>query len=74
MDLLWQRLGAKRDGTSFAKVGAEIMATWREDAPASMEHDERVALGRRAVLDIVIGVCERAPKLDSDWFAISAQR
>ena len=73
MDLLWQRLGANRDGTSFAKVGAEIMATWREDAPVSMEHDERVAFGRRAVLDIVIGVCDRAPELDSDWFAISAQ-
>jgi hypothetical protein len=73
MDLLWQRLGANRDGTSFAKVGAEIRATGREDAPALMERDERTAFGRRAVLDIVISVCERAPELNSDWFAISPQ-
>lgn len=59
---------------SFAKVGAEIRATWRKDARASMERDERAALGRRAVLDIVIDVCERAPELNSDWFAVSAQR
>ena len=74
MDLLWQRLDASRDETSFTKVGAEIRATWGEDAPVSMERDERDELGRRAVLDIVIDVCERAPELNSDWFAVSAQR
>jgi hypothetical protein len=74
MDLLWERLDARNDETSFTKVGAEIRATWGEDAPASMERDERYELGRRAVLDIVIGVCERAPELKSDWFAVSAQR
>ena len=74
MDLLWQRLDASRDETSFAKVGAEIRATWGEDAPASMERDEREELGRRAILDIMIDVCERAPELNSDWFAVSAQR
>ena len=74
MDLLWQRLDASRDETSFTKVGAEIRATWGEDAPVSMERDERDELGRRAVLDIVIDVCERSPELNSDWFAVSAQR
>jgi hypothetical protein len=74
MDLLWQRLGASHDEPSFAKVGPEISATWGEDAPASMERDERAEIGRRAVLDIVIGVCELAPELNSDWFAVSAQR
>ena len=74
MDLLWQRLDASRDESSFTKVGAEIRATWGEDAPVSMERDERDELGRRAVLDIVIGVCERTPELNSDWFAVSAQR
>jgi hypothetical protein len=74
MDLLWQRLGASRDEVSFAKVGPEIRATWEEDAPVSMERDERVEIGRRAVLDIVIDVCERAPELNSDWFAVSARR
>jgi hypothetical protein len=74
MDLLWRRLDASRDETSFTKVGAEIRATWGEDAPVSMERDERDELGSRAVLDIVIDVCERAPELNSDWFAVSAQR
>jgi hypothetical protein len=73
MDLLWQGLDARRDETSFTKVGAEIRVTWGEDAPASMEQDERYELGRRVVLDIVIDVCERAPELNSDWFAVSAQ-
>ena len=42
-----------------------------EDAPISMERDEREEIGRRAVLDIVRSVCERAPELKSDWFAVS---
>jgi hypothetical protein len=74
MDLLWQRLATSRGEISFTKVGAEIRATWGVDAPASMERDERTELGRRAILDIVTGVCERAPELNSDWFAVSAQR
>jgi hypothetical protein len=74
IDLLWQRLETSRGETSFTKVGAEIRATWGVDVPASMERDERDELGRRAVLDIVIGVCEQAPELNSDWFAVSARR
>ncbi len=74
LDLLWQRLGTSHDEVSFTKVDAEIRATWGEDAPVSMERDERAELGRRAVLDIVIDVCERAPELNSDWFAVSVRR
>jgi hypothetical protein len=70
MDLLWQRLSASHGETSFAKVGPEIEATWGEDVPASMERDERAEIGRRAVLDIVRDVCERAPELELDWFAV----
>jgi hypothetical protein len=73
LDLLWQRLGASRDQVSFAKVGAEIRATLREDAAVSLDQDVRVRMGRRAVLDAVIEVCERAPELNSDWFAVSAR-
>jgi hypothetical protein len=74
MDLLWERLGASHDDASFIKVGAEIRATWGEDAPVlARRDDERSELGRRAVLAIVIDVCERAPELDSDWFAVSPQ-
>ncbi len=74
LDVLLQRLGANRDGASFAKVGAEIWATVEADAPVSMTHDERVDIGRRAVLKVVREVCEGAPGLNSDWFAVSSER
>jgi hypothetical protein len=74
LDLLLQRLGAKRGEVSFAKVGGEIRAAWGKDAPVSMTRDERLDIGRRAVLDIVRDVCERAPELRLEWFAVSAQR
>lgn len=71
LDLLWPRLDASRTDTRFVRVGAEIRAVWDEDAPVSMERDEREEIGRRAVLDMVCDVCERAPELESDWFAVS---
>ena len=74
LGLLWQRLDLNRDDVGFAEAGAEIMATWREDTPVSMERDEREEIGRCAVLDIVRGVCESAPELESDWFAVSTLR
>jgi hypothetical protein len=74
MDLLWQRLDRSHDEASFAKVGREITATWREDAPASMERDERAEVGRGAVLAIVRDVCESAPELELDWFAVGVRR
>jgi hypothetical protein len=72
MDLLWQRLGPRRDEMSFAKVGAGITVRADEDAPVAMTRDERVEIGRRAVLDVVSDVCEGSPELNSDWFAISS--
>jgi len=71
LELLWPRLGPKRDQVSFAKVGSEIRATWGEDAPVSMERDERVDMGRRAILDVLEDVCARAPELRFDWYAVS---
>jgi hypothetical protein len=74
MDLLWQGLDSGHDEASFRKVGDEIRATWGEDGPASVERDlERAEVGRRAILNIVIAVCERTPELNSDWFAVSAE-
>jgi hypothetical protein len=74
LDLLLQRLGASRDEVSFAKVGPQIRATTAEDAPVSMTRDERADIGRRAVLEIVRDVCDGAPELKSDWFAVSSER
>ncbi len=74
LELLWQRLGPRRDEVSFAKDGTEITARTGEDAPVSMTRDERIEIGRRAVLTVVRDVCEGAPELKSDWFAISTER
>jgi hypothetical protein len=38
-----------------------------------MERDERGELGRRVILEVVTGACERTPELNPDWFAVSAQ-
>jgi hypothetical protein len=74
LDLLWPRLDGKRDDVRFARVDAEIRATWDEDASIRVERDEREEIGRRAVLDIMRDACERAPQLEADWFAVSPLR
>jgi hypothetical protein len=50
LETLWQRLGTRRDEVSFAKIGSEITARTGDEAPVSMTRDERVEIGRRAVL------------------------
>ncbi len=74
LDQLLRRLGEDRDRVGFARADTEIRATWREDTPISMERDVREEIGRRAVLDIVCKVCESAPELESDWYAVSLFR
>lgn len=74
LELLWKRLGRSREEIRFARKGEEIAVIWGEDAPISMESDERKEIGRRAVLDVLEAVCDRAPELKSDWFAVSALR
>lgn len=73
LDRLCARVGARHDGVSFAKVGHEIRVMTPEDAPVSMTRDERIEIGRRALLDLVRDVCEGSPELKSDWFAISPE-
>ena len=73
LDLLLVRVGASRDGIAFAKVGREIRVMSPEDAPVSMTRDERIEIGRRAVLDLVRDVCDGAEELKSDWFAVSPE-
>jgi hypothetical protein len=74
LDLLCARLGARRDGISFAKVGEQIRAVTEDDAPVSMTRDERFEIGRGSVLELVRDVCDAAPELKSDWFAVSPER
>jgi hypothetical protein len=75
LTLLWKRLEGRRfEDVSFSRGGSEIRAETGADAPVSMERDERAEVGRAAVLGCVREVCERAPELKSDWFAVSPQR
>jgi hypothetical protein len=78
LELLWERLGSEwdeiGDEIEFAMVGNEIQARTGEDAPVSMTSDERGEIGRRAVLGVVLAVCEDAPELSSDWDAVSSER
>jgi hypothetical protein len=74
LDQLWQHLGTERQEMSFQKLSGEITVTPGADAPVSMTRDERVHIGRRAVLDVLREVCEEAPELRSDWFAVSSEQ
>jgi len=73
LDLLWARLQQSRREARFTRATSDIRVTWDADAPVSMERDEREEVGRLAVLDILQEVCERAPELKLDWFAVSAK-
>jgi hypothetical protein len=70
IELLWDRLGARHEETTFSRVGVEIRAMWGE-ADASSARDERVEVARGEILDIVRGVCEQTPELNYDWYAVS---
>jgi hypothetical protein len=71
MELLLRRLGAQRDDVSFAMVGPAIMATSGEHDGDSRTRGDRVEVGRLAIVDLICDACERAPELESDWFAVS---
>ena len=71
IDLLWERLGPRRDEASFSRVGRDIRARWNEDARVWSARDALAEAGREAVLEIVTDICEQSPELQSEWFAVS---
>jgi hypothetical protein len=74
MDLLWERLQTglepTDDDVSLARVGAQIWVTWGPEVGSSPDARERSEIGRRTVANIVRSVCEHAPELEFDWFAV----
>jgi hypothetical protein len=74
LDRLWERLGARRAGTSFTRGHSDIRARSGTEAPLGMEDYEREELGRSAVLEIVQAVCAQTPELNPDWYAVSPKR
>ncbi len=71
LQLLLARLGPRRDGVSFRMVGDQLRAAYGGDPPVSMTRDERVEVARRAVLDVLVGICATDPELNVEWYAVS---
>jgi hypothetical protein len=74
IERLAAKLGPAREDARFTLTGDEIAVRFSDDAPVSMESDEREEIGRAAVLEMIGEVCERSPDLKFDWYAVSARR
>ncbi|HEY7934291.1 MAG TPA: hypothetical protein VID48_10760 [Solirubrobacteraceae bacterium] len=74
LELLWQRLESHRSGVTFTKVGPQLRATVNKGAPASMDRNVREEVDRLVVLNVVREVCEGAPELKIDWYAVGVLR
>ena len=74
LELLWQRLESNRGGVSFTKVGPQLRAEVKKGAPGWMERSVRQEVDRLVVLNVVREVCEEAPELKFDWYAVGVLR
>jgi hypothetical protein len=71
LELLGARIPRRVEDVLFSMSGAEIAALIDRDEAVWMTRDERVDIGRRAVLEALDEVCERSPELQLDWYAVS---
>jgi hypothetical protein len=71
MSLLCERLPDRSEDVRFSMAGGEIGASLDRDESVSATHDERVEIGRRAVLGALEEICEHSPELELDWYAVS---
>ncbi len=71
MELLMRRLGAQCDDVSFAMAGAEIRARVGDDEGDPATRETRAEAARWQVFELVRDVCERAPELKTEWYAVS---
>lgn len=75
LELLWKRVDGRRfEDVGFRRSGPDLIARIDNDAPIGREGDERHEADRLAVLACLREVCERAPELDADWFAVTQGR
>ncbi len=74
LEMLWQHLDGHYEDVSFVNEGPEIKARIAQDAPIAMTSDEREAVGRRMLLELLREVCERSSELSSDWYAVSSDQ
>ncbi len=71
MSLLRERIPKRCEDVCFSISGDEIGASLDRDDSVSVTSDERVEIGRRAVLNALEEVCEWAPELSLDWYAVA---
>ena len=71
IDILWERLGTRRDEIWFSRVGAEIRATWGEEMRDSLARERGAEVGRQEIVELLRDICDRDPALRSDWYAVS---
>jgi hypothetical protein len=75
LELLWARIQGRRfEDIVFNRGGNEIGASVGHDSPVSMERDEREEVSQREVLDCLREICDRAPELRIDWYAVGPRR
>lgn len=72
LELLWRHLEGRRfEEIYFRRAGRDILVSTGHDTPVAMERDEREEIGRQEVLDCLREICERAPELELDWYAVA---
>ena len=71
MSLLYERLPSCSEDVCFSMTGGEIGASLDREESISETNDERVEIGRRAVLGALEEICDGAPELKPEWYAVS---
>jgi hypothetical protein len=71
LDLLVEQLPPRREDVLFTRGASRIGARVDRDESVWMTSDERLELGRLAVLEALGEVCERTPDLKLSWYAVS---
>ncbi len=74
LDLLGAHVERRFADVRFNHVGSEIRANVSREDTFGRTSEELAEIERREVLDLVGGICERAPELKLDWYAVSPAR
>jgi hypothetical protein len=71
MSLLCERLPRHCEDVCFSMTDGEIGASLDREEFVSETNDERVEIGRRAVLGALEEICDGSPEPKLDWYAVS---
>jgi hypothetical protein len=74
LDLLGAHVERRFADVRFTHVGPEIRANVSREDALGHTSDELSEIERREVLELVGEICERAPELKLDWYAVSPAR